>query len=171
MPKTKTGRSNRPLTQFAVDHLQGFLLGKATSYEVTKGNTEIRCKIGEQYQTFTVSLHNSPILELVTEDWEPLPPTISFGQRFTFEGHPTSTTIERLNGLLDRLGEFEVIAKGVRVFHNKEAGAYYLGKGEECVAVGAQYARNVMLEPDPDRFAIRATDLDRTRPQVVSIHD
>jgi hypothetical protein len=161
MAKLKTGRSNRPLTQFAADHIEGFLLGKAINYEATKGNTTVRSRIGEQYQTFTVLLHGSPILELVAEDWDPLPLAVSIGQRFTFDGHPTSTTIERLNGLLDRLGELDVIPPGVRIFHNKDAGAYCLGKGDEYVAVGAQYARNVVLEPDPDRFQIRATDLER----------
>ena len=153
-------RSNRPLTHFACKHLDAFLKDKVEPFEDTLCNTKVKYEIGLRRQhTFTVYLYNTSLLEITLVDEEPIHVAVCVGNLFSNDGHPTKTTIERLNGLLDELGHHGIIANGVRVFKDRIENIFYLGKGDNKIAVGRQYAKNVILRPDPYDFYIEASDL------------
>ena len=107
-------RSNRPLTQFAVDQLKKVLNEPWTAKcrcGVSAGNTKVEFNPASFRRTcFSVTLFDEEIF------------LISFSGRVTIEsiilrtgdfydskGRPSRTTRERLNGLLDALGEAGVI--------------------------------------------------------------
>ena len=53
------------------------------------------------------------------------------GDFYDSKGRPSRTTRERLNGLLDALGQNGFIPEGVRVFI-REDGSCNIGKGDAC---------------------------------------
>lgn len=141
-------RSNRPLTEFACTHLGFFLTGH---YEGTgqrsKGNTSIVYDIKEDVQAFKVLLYDEKILEVIMTNWKAQSVKIGFTSCFDGEGKPTTTTIERLNGLLDRLGSYRIIPENIRVFRDPSQGVAYIGSGDNKVAVGEKYTQAVMITP------------------------
>jgi hypothetical protein len=151
-------RSNRPLTEFACDGFDRFAeSGRSLPYKRVNGNTTIEVLPedtvnGDRCSVFVVSLFGSPIFEArkTSDGIDSL--KIAFTDFFDVWGQPTTTTAERLNGLLDRAGNHEVIPKNVRVFRCKapEASLTYIGRGEERVAVGRQYVKAVAIQPDPN---------------------
>lgn len=154
-------RSNRPLTQFACRLTEDFLLGKLEPKKYIVNNTRVDCTENKTSTTLTVRLFNAQILtvSLSLPKEEPLHVSIGIGDVFTNTGHPTRTSIERLNGLLDSLGIHGIIPEGVRVFKDSRNDMFYLGKGENKIPVGEHYARNVTLRPDPHEFIVEASDL------------
>lgn len=157
--KIKT-RSNRPLTQFACDELTKCIHSfKTDSYSVSKGNTRVESITGPKLTHCKIYLHDDNILSLILMDCTPVSLRLSFGSRFTEDGHPKKTTIERLNGLLDSLSVHMIIPPGVRIFRDKLSDCYYLGKGEDKIMVGKNYATCLMLKPSPSDFQIEASNI------------
>jgi hypothetical protein len=103
-------------------------------------------------------------MTLVTIDMRPVALRIEFGNRYDVYGNPTNTTRERLNGLLDRLGELGIVPQGVRVFMDRHDDVAYLGKFDDVVAVGKHYAHSVFIEPSPDQLMMTA--FDPSRPDI-----
>lgn len=161
MYSAPTKRSNRPVTQFACDHLEKFLLGKEEPGTYFLHNTYVKCTEERNSTTFTASLRESEILtvSLSLPEEEPVLVNVSVSDYFTFDGKPTKTVVERLNGLLDTLGIHGIIPEGVRIFKDRDEDMFYLGKGDDKIAVGRKYARNVRLNPDPEEFSIQSSDL------------
>lgn len=141
-------RSNQIVTEFACAHLGFFLTGLYRgSGNRSKGNTTVMYKTSEDIQTFEVFLFNERIFSLKAQNWKAATINISFTDFYDHEGNPTKPVIERLNGLLDRLGTYKIIPCGVRVFQDKEARLTYLGSGDNKIAVGEDYARSVAIRP------------------------
>lgn len=130
-------RSNRTLTQFAVNKVRQYLLHGPEHFVNEKaGNTEVvlsQCPTCPR-SAVEVKLFEQDILRLVPN---PLNPRViagimvSTGNFYDSKGRPSRTTRERLNGLLDALGTAEFIPAGVRVFL-REDGSCYLGKDDAC---------------------------------------
>jgi hypothetical protein len=143
MIKTMTRpRSNRPLTQFAVNNLIKFI--KSSDPEVftkEEGNTTVSIHKDKRTGKFTfqVFLFQASIFEL---DEECI--TVRNGGFFDSTGRPTRTTRERLNGLLDAAGGLGVIPKGVRVFLTEE----------ECL-IGSGSNTSPFQDGIPDRIIVR----------------
>lgn len=147
-------RSNRPLTEFACTHLGLFLTGHYRgSGQRTKGNTTIVYEIERRIQLLKVYLFDEEILSVLLAEWKPVSVRVSFTNFYDRDGQPTTTTIERLNGLLDRLGAYAVLPEGTRVFRDADQGLTYLGRRDDKIAVGEEYAESVFIRPHP-------TDLD-----------
>ena len=161
MYSAPTKRSNRPVTQFVCDHLEKFLLGKEKPGTYFLHNTYAKCIEDKHSTTFTASLRESDILTVTLSlpDEQPVLVNVSVSDYFAFDGRPTKTVVERLNGLLDTLGIHGAIPEGVRIFKDRDEGIFYLGKGENKIAVGRKYARNIRLSPDPEEFSIQSSDL------------
>ena len=154
-------RSNRPLTQFACELLDKFMLGKLEPGFYENCNTSVECLEDRATKTVVISLFNRPIinLSLMLPDEEPFYLSVGLGEYFDGFGLPTKTTVERLNGLLDGLGFHGVIPEGVRVFKDPVESMVYLGKGDNKIAVGKKYAKNIILDTASEDFRVKASDL------------
>ena len=133
-------RSNRPLTQFAVSKLLQFLHNPSKEFAPEEqGNTSVSLNLDGDFYVLTFWLHNERIMEVVFDGdlFEAI--HIYDGNFYDRAGNPSTTTRERLNGLLDELGEQCLIPEGVRVFQDKETGTTYVGKGTRRLPLGRGY--------------------------------
>ena len=124
-------RSNRQLTQFAVDTLREFLDSETFCEARSAGNTQVyAAPLGEQVR-YAVALFGEEILRLVTDvtSYSIAGIFVSTGNFYDSKGRPSRTTRERLNGLLDLLGDRGTIPEGTRVFLTDDG--CRVGKGDQ----------------------------------------
>jgi hypothetical protein len=136
-------RSNRQLTQFAVDQLrEAMVYGPERIGKRVQGNTEVEsdvCNHCERPAHLVIRLYGKDIMRLL---FSPVNPRvvagilIRTGDFYDSKGRPSRTTRERLNGLLDALGTANFIPEGVRVFI-REDNSCVLGKGDACKSFDA----------------------------------
>jgi hypothetical protein len=157
MPKTKS-RSNRHLTQFAVNKLQEYL---ATSNlecrDETLGNTRVLLQFHGDLNCLNFYLHGARICEIVFELNKAIDILIFDGSFYDNAGNPSKTTRERLNGILDVLGQEGIIGDGIRAFIDKEDGICYIGRGTYGKPLG-QGNETVGLVPHPIKMTFRNTN-------------
>ena len=121
-------RSNRQLTQFAVDRVGHILEAGAGIYPASEsaGNTEVFT----EYNQLRVKLFGEEILFIdgvnLSSPWEVV---VRSGNFYDSKGRPSRTTRERLNGLLDLLGDRGIIPEGTRVFLSGDS--CRVGKGDQ----------------------------------------
>lgn len=149
-------RSNRPLTEFACSALDDFLAGDTppVATSTKKGNTTVEIAVNGTRKSFRVLLFDSPILTLIWNGKKYSSIVIGFTKFYDSYGQPSSTTAERLNGLLDRLGIAGILPQGTRVFRDGEWHTTYFGRGDEKVAVGEELAHWIYVTPDPGKLVI-----------------
>ena len=130
-------RSNRQLTQFAVNKLRQYLVYGPDGFVNEKaGNTEVffnDCPHCPR-MALEVKLFDKMILQVIPNPFNPRVIAgigVFTGDFYDSKGRPSRTTRERLNGLLDALGSYEFIPEGVRVFL-REDGSSCLGRGDAC---------------------------------------
>jgi len=146
-------RSNRPITEFACKELQRFVLDNfQDDYQVEEKNTTIKVVRDRAIRVIQVFLYEEEILKLVMTDDMSVSLSLSFTSFFDSYGQPTTTTCERLNGLLDRLGILGILPQGVRLFRDQEYHTTYVGKGDEKVAIGQDLFTSVYITPDQNRL-------------------
>lgn len=130
-------RSNRQLTQFAVDKIRQYMVyGPEKFVDESAGNTEV---VLEDCPTcpriaIVVRLFGKDILRLVANPFNPriiAGICVFTGDFYDSKGRPSRTTRERLNGLLDAMGTAGFIPEGVRIFL-REDGSCCVGKGDAC---------------------------------------
>lgn len=127
-------RSNRQLTQFAVDRVRGLLAEGPTPGSSRAGNTEVevdRCESCDRPDHIVIKLFGKPILRIFLSPLNNRTPVgimVRTGDFYDSKGRPSRTTRERLNGLLDFLCTHKVLPEGVRVFL-REDGYCCIGKG------------------------------------------
>ena len=132
-------RSNRQLTQLAVDQLRTALTYGPDQLLPRKfGNTEvktIKCTCDcNRAPHIEISLFGKAIMEVFTSPLNHrliVGTIVRTGDFYDSKGRPSRTTRERLNGLLDALGVAGFIPEGVRVFIREDGGCY-VGKGDSC---------------------------------------
>jgi hypothetical protein len=139
-------RSNRPLTQFAVRKLEEFLqAGESGFVPCAEGNTSTSIERDGDLTVLGFWLHSARILELVFDGEQFIEAILYDGGFFDGDGRPSKTTRERLNGLLDALGEACLLPEGIRVYLDGPT-AYVgrrgdirmpLGRGHASVAIGS----------------------------------
>jgi len=136
-------RSNRTLTQFAVDKLSQFIASPQAVQEEAQGNTTVSVHMDRETQepTFQVFLFGQSIFELSEQCL-----IIRNGGFFDSKGRPSRTTRERLNGLLDAAGGLGLIPEGVRLFlgHNGQKDTCFIGKGTTVGVLDAASADRVI---------------------------
>ena len=137
-------RSNRTLTQFAVDSLSDFVRAPSVFTE-TRGNTTVSVHMDKitQELTFQVFLFEISIFELSSQCL-----IVRNGGFFDSKGRPSRTTRERLNGLLDTAGALSLIPNGVRLFLGHD------GQRETCF-VGKETTLGTLDSQHPDRVVVR----------------
>lgn len=128
-------RSNRQLTQFAVDRLRGYLMVGIGGVS-RAGNTEVefeectccterpphvvvRLFGKEVFRAYTSPLNSRTIVGI----------QLKTGDFYDSKGRPSRTTRERLNGLLDFCCSNGCLPEGVRVFL-REDGHCCVGRGD-----------------------------------------
>ena len=131
-------RSNRTLTQFAVDRVDGYLRQKPPVIGYSSaGNTTVEydnCDHCDRPVHIVVRLFGKEILRVYTS---PLSGStvaglrIQTGDFYDSKGRPSRTTRERINGLLDFFCTNGCLPEGVRCFVN-ELGQCCIGVGESC---------------------------------------
>lgn len=130
-------RSNRQLTQFAVNKLRQYIaLGPDRFEDEQAGNTAVRFFACDKCHRRSVQvwLYEEKVLEMVVNPFNShniVGMLIFSGNFYDSKGRPSRTTRERLNGLLDFLGTQEIIPSGIRVFL-REDGTCCVGKGNAC---------------------------------------
>lgn len=131
-------RSNRPLTQFAVQKLRSFLDDGAAGFKPgASHNTAVSYSREHDYNVLAFWLFDQRIMEITLEGEHVLEVTILDGGTYDNNGNPTKTTRERLNGLLDTLGAYCLIPEGVRVFVKEDR--CYVGLGSVVAPLGKGY--------------------------------
>lgn len=126
-------RSNRQLTQFAV-HRIGCILDCGRSFlpeSDAAGNTEVSTRLEEA----SVKLFDKEILFLGFQADRVTTVVVRSGDFYDSKGRPSRTTRERLNGLLDLLGDRGIIPEGTRVFLSSD-GSCRIGKGDYSQPLG-----------------------------------
>ncbi len=145
-------RSNRQITEFACRQVKHFILeSPVDDYVVSEKNTTVRYVNDGSLRVITVLLYGEEILRLTLSGQTPLAVTVSFTSFFDSYGQPTTTTSERLNGLLDCLGWLGILPHGVRLFRGEHS-TTYLGRGDEKVAVGRGLFQSVYIKPNPEQL-------------------
>lgn len=152
-------RSNRQLTQFAVNKIsQYFKAGSKYFASEKAGNTMVSlhdCEICPR-KSLKVSLFDKEIMEVIInplDDKNISGVLVACGDFYDSKGRPSRTTRERLNGILDSLGENGFIPTGVRVFL-REDGTCCIGKGEECKILSDESPKvGLLAHPDLVLFA------------------
>ena len=147
-------RSNRPLTQFAVDHLKEVLKAPFGLRQLSvAGNTETEFIPAEMYRArFSVSLFGEEIFLIWFSSRVTAESIIlRTGDFYDSKGRPSRTTRERLNGLLDALGGAGLIPEGVRAFIDPETGQSRIGKGNDYRVFDATNDALALI-PDTDRL-------------------
>lgn len=152
-------RSNRQLTQFAVNKINQYLEAGPISFRSEKqGNTEVcfyKCPESAcLLRSLRVKLFGELICSLVLSPVNPLITSgvVLFGGNFyDSKGRPSRTTRERLNGILDILGERGVIPSGLRAFINPSTGECCIGKGDQCRPLSNNTDKVVILA-NPDEL-------------------
>ena len=138
-------RSNRTLTQFAVDQLKQFADGKTDLGGRKEGNTTTSVHLDHfnDETTFQVFLFDQCIFEASSTHI-----ILRNGGFFDAKGRPSRTTRERLNGLLDAAGELGWIPQGVRAFlaNNGQKDTCFVGHGKTVAVLDNQC---------PDRVIVR----------------
>jgi len=105
-------------------------------------------------QTIDVELFGSTIMSITVSNFAIHSIKLFFGGMYDQDDNPTSTTIERINGLLSMLGQLHALPEGVRMFKHREEGCYAVGKDDDYVTVGKNRCRGVMLRPSKARFEV-----------------
>lgn len=137
-------RSNRALTQFAVDKLIEFNNNpKPEPFTETQGNTTVSVHIDRfnDEVTFQVFLFGLSMFEVSEQCL-----IVRNGGFFDSKGRPSRTTRERLNGLLDAAGTLGLIPEGVRAFlaNNGQKDTCLVGKASNVGVLDAQSADRVI---------------------------
>lgn len=129
-------RSNRRLTQFAIEKIQQFFRSPEAFQDEVKGNTSVELLArevdGSLCENLVVSLFGEEIFSAAlnrSRGVEISRVVLSGGNFYDGQGRPSRTTRERLNGLLDYMSTLCVLPEGVRVFIEKDAEECYVGKG------------------------------------------
>jgi hypothetical protein len=116
-------RSNRQLTQFAVRKVEEFIrFGPDGFQDEAQGNTEVKI----EHSSLQVRLFGEVIFSIGNSQV-----TLFGGNFYDSIGRPSRTTRERLNGLLDSLGQLHFIPEGTRAFIDKETGQCRVGSGDK----------------------------------------
>lgn len=148
-------RSNRQLTQFAVDKVRQYMVYGPERFQDEKaGNTEVALHNCSECPRIAllVRLFDKEIIRLVVNPFNPriiAGICVFTGDFYDSKGRPSRTTRERLNGLLDALGAAQFIPEGVRVFF-REDGSCCIGKGDACKHFDAGNSKVLILSHPTD---------------------
>ena len=149
-------RSNRTLTQFAVNEVSRYLTQPDLANSPSRaGNTQVEydgCNHCDRPVHIVVRLFDKEILRVYTN---PLNRNavagikIQAGDFYDSKGRPSRTTRERINGLLDFLCTKKCLPEGVRCFINEE-GQCCIGKGSSCKPLGRDNPAVVVMAHPSD---------------------
>jgi len=143
-------RSNSFITQRVVFALQNYLNGQLQG---SRSYADTTIEVAHDDSLF-ININGNPIMTIVggpnVKDVSSV--LVTAGFYYDSDGNPTKITRERLNGLLDALGEKGVIPQGVRVYIDREYGVCYLKHEDTRIPMGKHYNRFVSIVPNASSF-------------------
>ena len=149
-------RSNRQLTQFAVDRLRyAMVYGPEQVDKSVAGNTEVEadtCEHCARPAHLVIRLFGKDIVRVL---FSPINSRVvagivlQTGDFYDSKGRPSRTTRERINGILDALGESKFIPEGIRVFIREDQSCA-IGKGDACKTFDAGSPAVLLLSHPTD---------------------
>lgn len=147
-------RSNRALTQFTVNKIDEYLeLGSRRFQNASGGNTSVTLTRDGDLDILGVWLFDKPIAELLFLDGRFDCIIVFDGGFYDKAGRPSRTTRERLNGILDHLGEACFIPEGVRVFLDPEDQQVHVGRQVNRLPLGKGH-KAVVIQAHPFQLEI-----------------
>lgn len=147
-------RSNQYTTRQVITTVKDYLNGLATRSKKEFGLTASKIVLDENDKDvgFLVTLGGRPILK-INKDPEGLRDVYIFsGFYYDTDGNPTNLTRERLNGLLDFLGDENVIPRGVRVIFESESNVCFVHCNGSKTVLNRDYCNIVGVKADPEEF-------------------
>ena len=152
-------RSNKYGTQQAIigvsHYLQNLPLPKSKAADITfLALSNAPDSLVPNSDGLMVLLHYQPIMMICSKGDEITKVFVLSGFYYDMGGNPTKTTRERLNGLLDYLGDEEVIPQGVRVIYDVEHDLCYLKYKEERFVLNKDYTDAIGIDATPDQFSV-----------------
>lgn len=158
-------RSNKPVTQFACrEFVKCCRLLVDELYESKLESTSIKCRAEDPIKSIKVYLFDREILSVLLINSEAISIRLNFNGNINADGRPSGLLVERLNGLLDQLGILGMLPNGVRLFRNRDSGDFYLGKGDDCILIGRDYAKSVLLTPSAVKLLVQDINIEVISP-------
>jgi len=164
-------RSNTYPTQKAVYALLDFIREIPFSRR-SLGDTvvDVRRNVDIAEQIFSVTVFDRLVMQVRKEGNEIVDIYVFSGFYYDADGNPTRTVRERLNGLLDTLGEEGIIPLGVRVIMDKEYNMCYLALNDDMVALNKHYCDMIGIKPYRHSLIFGALDPTRDQKEYSLVH-
>lgn len=102
-----------------------------------------------------ISLLQNPICEIIKKDDKIDRINLFDGGHYDSYGNLSSTTKERLNGILNYLALKNILPDGVKAYLDHESGVSFVGKDTARVAFGRDYVNSVSINADPSTFSMQ----------------
>ena len=154
-------RSNKPVTQFACrEFVKCHRRVSGELYESRLESTSIKCQTEDPVKSIKAYLFDREILSVILVNSEAVSIRLNFDGNISADGRPSGLLVERLNGLLDQLGIVGMLPMGVRLFRNRDTGDFYLGKGDDCILIGRDYAKSVLITPSAVKLLIQDINIE-----------
>lgn len=147
-------RSNSFVTQRVVFALKNYLDGQLRD---SRTYADTRLDVAEG--CLFVKVNGNTVMTVFKEsDDQVVSVVVTDGFYYDADGNPTKTTRERLNGLLDALGDEQIIPQGVRVYIDGEYGVCYLKHEKSRIPIGKHYNKFVQLVPSKTEFICKTQE-------------
>lgn len=149
-------RKNKRQTQMAINAIRDYLNGHLNDFR-DLGGTIVEPFIDQDgsHSGVRVSLLQNPICEIIRKDDKVDRVNLFDGSHYDREGNLSSTTKERLNGILNYLAVQNILPDGIKAYLDYESGVSFIGKDTARVAFGRDYVNAVSIDATPRNFSMQ----------------
>lgn len=149
-------RKNKRQTQTAINAIGDYLNGHLDDFR-DLGSTIIEPFVDQEsnHSGLRVSLLQNPICEIIKKDEKVDHIKLFDGNHYDSYGNLSSTTKERLNGILNYLALQNIVPDGIKAYLDQESGVSFVGKDTARVAFGRDYVNAVLIDATPNRFSMK----------------
>ena len=150
-------RSNKHSTQILLQAVNQYLDGTLTgSLQIGSVTVQPFTEQDADVSGLRISIVDNPICEIIKYRNRIDFIKIYDGNVYDSYGNLSSTTKERLNGILNFLAYEEILPDGIKAYLDVDSGVSFIGLGPSRVAFGKHYVRSVVIDADPDHFSMHA---------------
>lgn len=149
-------RKNKRQTQTAINAIGDYLNGHLDDFRDLGGTiVEPFFDSESNHSSLRVSLLQNPICEIIKKDERVDHVRLFDGNHYDSYGNLSSTTKERLNGILNYLAFQNILPDGIKAYMDRESGVSFVGKDTARVAFGRDYVNAVSIDATPNRFSMQ----------------